>query len=93
MFQKTSLSFLAFPLLVVLFPLTAAAQPHYKQTNLVSDVPGLAQHTDPDLVNPWGLTRSATSPLRTSASSATIYWLEISVVARSPRSIPPPESS
>ncbi|HKP10491.1 MAG TPA: TIGR03118 family protein [Blastocatellia bacterium] len=35
---------------------------HYVQTNLVSDVPGLAATTDPHLVNPWGLTRSATSP-------------------------------
>jgi uncharacterized protein (TIGR03118 family) len=31
-------------------------------TNLVSDVPGLAQVTDPNLVNAWGLARSATSP-------------------------------
>jgi uncharacterized protein (TIGR03118 family) len=35
---------------------------HYLQTNLVSDVPGLAAVTDPHLVNPWGLSRSATSP-------------------------------
>lgn len=28
----------------------------YTRTDLVSDVPGLAQHTDPNLVNPWGLT-------------------------------------
>ena len=27
-----------------------------------NDVPGLAVNTDPDLVNPWGLARSATSP-------------------------------
>jgi len=39
-----------------------AAQSFYVQTNLVSDIPGLAGSTDPDLVNPWGLTRSATSP-------------------------------
>ena len=26
----------------------------FMQTNLVSDVPGLALHTDPNLVNPWG---------------------------------------
>jgi uncharacterized protein (TIGR03118 family) len=31
-------------------------------TNLVSDVPGLAQVADPNLVNAWGLTRNATSP-------------------------------
>ena len=35
---------------------------HYQQTNLVSDVPGLAQFTDPDLVNPWGLTASGSGP-------------------------------
>jgi len=35
---------------------------HYQQTNLVSDIPGLAPVTDPNLVNPWGLARSATSP-------------------------------
>jgi len=35
---------------------------HYRQTNLVSDVPGLAPVTDPNLVNAWGLTSSGTSP-------------------------------
>ncbi len=35
---------------------------HYQQTNLASDVPGLAATTDSHLVNAWGLTRSATSP-------------------------------
>src|SRR5262245_15760479 len=35
---------------------------HYQQTNLVSDVPGLAALPDPNLVNPWGLTASSTSP-------------------------------
>lgn len=32
----------------------------YKQTNLVSDIPGNAQITDPNLVNSWGLARSQT---------------------------------
>src|SRR5438094_10223362 len=61
MFRKMSLCPIILPLLVALLAQPAAAQ-HYKQTNLVSDVPGLAATTDPDLVNPWGLTRSATSP-------------------------------
>jgi uncharacterized protein (TIGR03118 family) len=39
-----------------------AAQGFYFQANLVSDVPGLAATLDPNLVNPWGLARSATSP-------------------------------
>jgi len=43
----------------------AASQPGnaYRQTNLVSDLPGMAQLTDPDLVNPWGLAVSPTSPV------------------------------
>ena len=35
----------------------------YTQQNVVSDIPGMASHTDPNLVNPWGLTFSATSPI------------------------------
>ena len=27
----------------------------YQQTNLVSDVAGMASHTDPKLINPWGI--------------------------------------
>lgn len=38
----------------------ATAQ-HYQQTNLVSDVPGLAALTDPNLVNPWGIAHSGTA--------------------------------
>jgi uncharacterized protein (TIGR03118 family) len=32
------------------------------QTNLVSDIPGEANLTDPGLVNPWGIAASPTSP-------------------------------
>ena len=32
------------------------------QTNLVSDIPGLATITDPQLVNPWGVSHSPMSP-------------------------------
>ena len=35
---------------------------NYAQTNLVSDIPGVAAVTDPNLVNPWGVSSSATSP-------------------------------
>jgi uncharacterized protein (TIGR03118 family) len=34
----------------------------FLQTNLVSDIPGLAQVTNANSVNAWGLTASATSP-------------------------------
>jgi len=32
------------------------------QTNLVSDLPGVAAVTDPSLVNPWGISESSASP-------------------------------
>jgi uncharacterized protein (TIGR03118 family) len=50
-----------FVTIIVLGSMQAHAQ-HYLQTNLVSDIPGLAPTTDPNLVNPWGLTRTQTSP-------------------------------
>lgn len=34
----------------------------FTQTNLVSDVPGLAAVTDPNLINPWGVSFAPTSP-------------------------------
>ena len=34
----------------------------YHLSPLVSDIPGLAPVTDPNLVNPWGISESATSP-------------------------------
>jgi uncharacterized protein (TIGR03118 family) len=43
-------------------PLYAQPSQHYIQTNLVSDVAGVAAVTDPNLVNPWGMSRSSTSP-------------------------------
>jgi hypothetical protein len=34
----------------------------YLRHNLVSDLPGIADFVDPNLVNPWGISASATSP-------------------------------
>jgi uncharacterized protein (TIGR03118 family) len=34
----------------------------FLQHNLVSDLPGIADHTDPNLVNPWGIAFSTTGP-------------------------------
>jgi uncharacterized protein (TIGR03118 family) len=38
------------------------AQNAYIQHNLVSDLPGVADHTDTNLLNPWGISFSPTSP-------------------------------
>jgi hypothetical protein len=46
------------------------------QTNLVSDIAGLAMITDPELVNPWGVSHSLTSPFWVSnqgKSTTTLY--------------------
>ncbi len=36
------------------------ARGSFHQTNLVSDIPGMAAHFDPNLVNPWGIATGAT---------------------------------
>jgi len=41
----------------------SASTSRYTQVNLVSDVPGMAPVTDPNLVNAWGLTQGPTTPL------------------------------
>src|SRR6266849_1586934 len=55
-----------FAWLVVLFSAAlasnAAGANRYTQHNLVSDIPGVADQTDPNLVNPWGISMSSTSP-------------------------------
>jgi uncharacterized protein (TIGR03118 family) len=48
----------------------------FVQTNLVSDITGLAMVTDSNLVNPWGSSRLPTSPFWTSnqgTQTATLY--------------------
>jgi uncharacterized protein (TIGR03118 family) len=54
----------------------AAASGWYQQTNLVSDQPGVAPITDPDLVNPWGISMSPSSPFWVAnnvTGTATLY--------------------
>jgi uncharacterized protein (TIGR03118 family) len=41
---------------------TIAPGSAYRQTNLISDIPGFAPVLDPLLVNPWGITVRGTSP-------------------------------
>ena len=53
----------------------AGAIAPYLQTNLVSDIPGLAPITDPNLQNPWGVSESATSPLWISDQAAGVATL------------------
>ena len=43
-------------------PGISIAGPVYVQTNLTSDIPGLAANVDTNLKNPWGVSFAATSP-------------------------------
>jgi len=64
--KKWALSMSVMPLvlaMVVATPGLLYAAPSYVQHNLVSDLPGVASFTDPDLVNPWGISFSPTSPM------------------------------
>src|SRR5438552_4820158 len=47
----------------------------YLQQNLVSDLPGLAQHQDENLKNPWGLSSSSASPIWVSDNNAGVTTL------------------
>ena len=47
----------------------------YKQTNLVSDLSGMAQFQDVHLVNPWGVSLSGTSPFWVSDAGASVSTL------------------
>jgi uncharacterized protein (TIGR03118 family) len=63
--RRRGLLALAFVLgiaVVAVSPLRAAERNSYTVTPLVSDQPGVAPNTDPNLVNAWGLTSSSTSP-------------------------------
>jgi uncharacterized protein (TIGR03118 family) len=52
-------------------PVGAATAGTVLQTNLVSDLAGVAAVTDPKLVNPWGISESPTSP----GSPGSPFWI------------------
>jgi uncharacterized protein (TIGR03118 family) len=66
---------------------SAADAASYVQTNLVSDIDGLAQATDPHLVNPWGVSFNPGSPFWVSnqgTNSTTLYAVTDSTDVNSP---------
>jgi len=61
------------------------ADADFIQTNLVSDIQGLATITDPLLQNPWGISHSATSPFWVSnqlTGTSTLYGVTGSTVTK-----------
>jgi uncharacterized protein (TIGR03118 family) len=67
----------------------------YDQTNLASDIPGLAAHTDPNLKNPWGTSVGPGSPIWVSDNHAGVTTLYDGVGNPQPRvvAIPAPASA
>jgi uncharacterized protein (TIGR03118 family) len=67
----------------------------YDQTNLVSDIPGLAAHTDPNLKNPWGTSVGPGSPIWVSDNHAGVTTLYDGAGNPQPRvvAIPAPPSA
>ena len=47
----------------------------YSWTNFQSDIPGVAQHVDPNLVNPWGMAASSTGVIWVSDNGAGVSRL------------------
>jgi uncharacterized protein (TIGR03118 family) len=67
---------LAVPTLAITLAVGIASGAGYFQTNLTSDIPGLANNLDPNLKNPWGISFSVTSPFWVSdqvTDVATLY--------------------
>jgi uncharacterized protein (TIGR03118 family) len=89
---------MAFAAVPILSPGLAFAQ-HYTQTNLVSDTAGAAATLDPSLVNPWGLSRSSTSPWWVSnngSGTSTLYTGAGQIIPINGNgivTIPPPKSA
>jgi TIGR03118 family protein len=89
-FLRPSLFAIAVTMALAAFP-SAAKNPnatqHYVQVNLVSDLPGVAQIQDTNLVNAWGVSFSASSPFWISdngTGKSTLYAVTNGVVTRVP---------
>jgi uncharacterized protein (TIGR03118 family) len=61
----------------------------YRQTNLISDIPGLGAIQDPFLVNPWGVTLTASSPFWVSNNGTSTTQLLRGDVSGSPFALNP----
>ena len=66
-FARASFGIIAIALALLVVPGLTFAQVNsgggfYQQTNLTSSIAGLAKHTDPNLVNPWGISSAPGGP-------------------------------
>ncbi len=63
---------------------SAAGTGTFAQVNLVSDQPGVAPLTDPELVNPWGMSHGPNTPVWASDNGADVTTLYRTDTAGSP---------
>ncbi len=84
------LGVLASAALVVSYPITAGAQSGtFTQENLVSDQPGVAALTDPNLVNAWGMSHGPNTPVWVSDNGTDVTTLYRGAVGGTPISAVP----
>jgi uncharacterized protein (TIGR03118 family) len=65
----------------------------FTQTNLVSDIPGEAAVTDPNLVNPWGIVASSSSPFWVSDNGSGVSTLYSGAGAKLPLTVTVPTAA
>src|SRR5438874_13276252 len=63
---RASIKTILLVLTAMSFTVASAWADSYSAANLQSDIPGLAAHVDPNLVNPWGMAAN---------SSGTVIWV------------------
>jgi uncharacterized protein (TIGR03118 family) len=93
-FQRALLAL--FVALCAAIPVAAQTATSYQQTNLVSDVAGNATHTDPLLLNPWGIAFVPGQPFWIAANNSGFsQQYDATGTAQAPASvkIPPPAGS
>ena len=73
----------------------AAGSNSYTQTNLVSDTPGMAKVTDPNLINPWGVAFIPGNPfwIADNNSGLSTLYDRHGAIQSAPFTIPPPAGS
>jgi uncharacterized protein (TIGR03118 family) len=77
---------------MVLYQLPAGADggsTTFQQENLVSDQPGMATLTDPNLVNPWGMSHGPNTPVWVSDNGADVTTLYQGDIPGTPVSVVP----
>src|SRR5262245_43584585 len=68
----------------------------FSQTNLVSNIAGKAQITDPNLKNPWGVSESSASPFWVSnqgSNTSTLYSVTSAGVSKVPLTVAIPQTA